>query len=161
MEGIAAEGGPAEPPRMLKEHLGFVLNRAAGRVREEFGKALAPLLITPRHYGLLTLLAEAGGLTQQEAGERVFCDRTTMVNLMDDLERLGLAERVARPDDRRAYAIRLTRRGRLVQAKGRAIANRVNTRFLRPLTRGEVARLRELLERLISEPRPRSEEERQ
>ena len=147
----AAPGVPmGEAPRALREDIGFILNRAAHQVRERFGAALAPLALTPRHYALLSLLAEARGLTQQQAGGRAFCDRTTTVNVMDDLERLGLARRAPRPDDRRAHMVQLTAKGRQAQARARTLARRVNAEYLRPLTRAEARQLRALLLRVTA-----------
>jgi DNA-binding MarR family transcriptional regulator len=145
---------------VLKEHLGFLLNRAAARVRARFSETLERFSITPRHYGILTLLAGEDGLTQQEVGERIFCDRTTMVNLMDDLERLGLAQRVRRPGDRRAYIVCLTEKGHAVQAKAREMARQVDAEFVQGLSATESRQLRTLLLRLMAGPqRPAGESE--
>lgn len=43
----------------------------------------------------------------------------TMSRLVDDLEQLGLAERVAKPDDRRVYQVRVTDTGRALLEEGR------------------------------------------
>lgn len=43
----------------------------------------------------------------------------TMSRLVDDLEHLGLAERVATPDDRRIFQVRVTDAGRLLLEEGR------------------------------------------
>jgi DNA-binding MarR family transcriptional regulator len=133
----------------LLGHVGFLLNRAAARVRENFIVALRPLKLTPRHYGVLTYLAEAGPRSQHEIGARVFFDRTTMVNVVDDLERLGLARRERQPEDRRAYSVRLTERGRQTQARARAVARAVNRAFLQSLSAREQRELRDLLRRLV------------
>ena len=43
----------------------------------------------------------------------------TMSRLVDDLEHLGLAERVAKPGDRRVYQVRVTDAGRSLLEEGR------------------------------------------
>jgi DNA-binding MarR family transcriptional regulator len=43
----------------------------------------------------------------------------TMSRLVDDLERLGLAERIAQPGDRRVYLVRVTDAGRTLLEEGR------------------------------------------
>jgi DNA-binding MarR family transcriptional regulator len=43
----------------------------------------------------------------------------TMSRLVDDLERLGLAERIAKPGDRRVYVVRVTDAGRALLEEGR------------------------------------------
>jgi DNA-binding MarR family transcriptional regulator len=49
--------------------------------------------------------SERGSLSQQAIGERLRIDRTTMVALIDDLERGGYVKRERNPHDRRAYVI--------------------------------------------------------
>jgi DNA-binding MarR family transcriptional regulator len=73
-----------------------------------------------------------------------------MVDLMDDLERLGLARRVRRPRDRRAYTVRLTEKGYAVQAQARERARQVDAEFMRVLSASEARQLRTLLRRLVA-----------
>jgi DNA-binding MarR family transcriptional regulator len=147
--GPGTATGHGAPPAELLGHVGFLLNRAALLVREGFAEALRPLGVTPRHYGVLTYLAEAGPCTQQEIGERVLADRTTMVSVVDDLERLGLACRGPQPGDRRAYSVHLTGKGRQMQARARSVARAVNREFLQSLSAKEQHELRGLLRRVV------------
>ena len=145
----ARETGGGAPPAELLSHVGFLLNRAALLVREDFAEALRPFKLTPRHYGVLTYLAEAGPCSQQEIGERVLADRTTMVNVVDDLERLGLACRAPQPGDRRAYSVHLTGKGRQTQARAQSVARVINREFLQALSAREQRELRGLLRRVV------------
>jgi DNA-binding MarR family transcriptional regulator len=113
--------------------------------------ALAPLELRPRHYGTLMALAEHGPASQQSLGRGLLIDRTTMVGVVDDLERLGLVVRAADPDDRRAYRVELTGRGRtrLVRATG-AVA-RAERSLLGGLTADEQGQLRALLRRVAAQ----------
>jgi len=147
--GPARDTGRGAPPAELLSHVGFLLNRAALLVREDFAEALRPFKLTPRHYGVLTYLAEAGPCSQQEIGERVLADRTTMVNVVDDLERLGLACRAPQPGDRRAYSVHLTGKGRQMQARAQSAARAVNREFLQGLSAREQRELRDLLRRVV------------
>jgi len=75
----------------------------------------------------------------------------TMTRLVGELERLGLVERLAHPDDRRAQRIRATAKGKRLLEEGRT---RRVTRLaraiaqLRPAQRGLLREAAELLERL-------------
>jgi DNA-binding MarR family transcriptional regulator len=72
-------------------------------------------------------------------------DRTTMVGLVDELEKKGLVERRPDPLDRRKNVVALTEAGRTtVQDATRAVAE-AERRFLGPLSDDEGAALREAL----------------
>jgi len=64
----------------------------------------------PQHYGMLLVVRDAPR-SQREVGELLAIDRTTMAGIVDDLERLGLAERRPHPANRCGYQVRLTHPG--------------------------------------------------
>jgi DNA-binding MarR family transcriptional regulator len=133
----------------MSDRLGFLLGRAHMAHREVAETALAPLGLGPRQFGTLAVLADEGPLSQQRLGERTGIDRTTMVALVDGLERSGLVERERDADDRRAYALRATPRGRRVLGRATAAAARAEAEFLAPLQAEDARRLKEILRTLI------------
>jgi DNA-binding MarR family transcriptional regulator len=137
-------------PDNLSLHLGFVLNKAAQQMRESFEQALEPLGIKPRHYGVLSVIAEAGPLPQNVIGDKLDCDRNTMVSIVDDLEKAGLARREVHPDDRRAYAVCLTAPGRKLLKEAQAVAGAVESKFLAPLNAKQRRQLHQLLKQLLA-----------
>ena len=100
------------PTEKLLGRSGFLLNKAAQRVREIYEEVLKPTGLTAKHAGVLMILEERGSLSQNELGKCAYIDRTTVVGLMDDLEKMGLVERKEHPTDRRSHAIFLTPRGK-------------------------------------------------
>jgi len=100
------------PTEKLLGRSGFLLNKAAQRVREVYEETLKPTGLTAKHAGVLMILEERGTLSQNELGKCAYIDRTTVVGLMDDLEKMGLVERKEHPTDRRSHAIFLTPRGK-------------------------------------------------
>lgn len=141
------------PPAAVAASTGFVLSKVTQRALELVHEAFAPLGIRSRHYGVLAALAEAGPQTQQALGAWLRIDRTTMVALVDDLERLGLVERRRAPADRRAYALCLTTTGERVLADARERVAAADVALLAPLSADERARLRLLLDKLLDAPR--------
>jgi DNA-binding MarR family transcriptional regulator len=133
----------------LPLHLGFVLNKAAQRMREGFEESLKPLKIKPRHYGVLSVISEAGPLPQHIIGEILSCDGNSMVAIVDDLEKLSLARRDVHPADRRAYAVCITPVGKRLLEKANNVADRVEKRFLAPLNQSQQRQLQQLLDRLL------------
>ena len=76
-------------------------------------------------------------LTQTQLAGMIGLDKTTMVVTVDELERLGLAERVPSPTDRRARVIRVTAAGRERVAEGQRIVESVQTEVLATLPADE------------------------
>ena len=80
----------------------------AGR---ELAAAFEPLGVSARGYHVLRAALE-GEHTQTELADTVGLDKTTMVVVIDELERAGLAERRLAPHDRRARMIAVTAAGK-------------------------------------------------
>jgi DNA-binding MarR family transcriptional regulator len=91
----------------------------------------------------LTDLAGNAGMTKQSCGE-----------LVDDLVKLGYAERVPDPADRRAKLIQLTERGREAQEVGFALFAELEQRWAERFGAEQVAVLREVLEEIAAAEAP-------
>jgi DNA-binding MarR family transcriptional regulator len=113
-----AGGGAAAGAQLLPElacYVSHLLRRAylrAGRVAPEFGP-LARGSGSARDFQVLDALAEpSAAYSQQDLGERLGINRTTMVKLIDRLEDTGQVMRSRKPGDRRSYVLALTDGGR-------------------------------------------------
>lgn len=124
--------------------------------------ALAPLGLTPALFALLNVLGAREGAIQQELVTTMGVDPSTMVSLIDELERAGLAKRRPHPTDRRAREVTITPKGRRVLERARQMAFDVEDEVLGGLTTAERRELLTLLRRALSTapPQPpwRSEE---
>jgi DNA-binding MarR family transcriptional regulator len=136
-------------PISLADQVGYLLSKAHLRVHNAADEALAPLGLTVKQYGLLTLLVHEGPVSQGRLGEVMKIDRTTMVTLIDDLERTGHVDRTRNPEDRRAYALAATAAGKRVQRRAAALMKRVYEETLAPLSAGERDELRRMLVAII------------
>jgi DNA-binding MarR family transcriptional regulator len=141
-QGDPSVAGPSERPGGLL----FLASQAAQQLANE---RLSPLGITAREFGVLTLLARAGQLSQQAIGEQLRIDRTTMVAMVDVLEQAGFVRRERNPTDRRAYAVKLTPRGRARQRRGAETLENARDEFFAPLSKREREQLLAMLERLV------------
>jgi DNA-binding MarR family transcriptional regulator len=124
----------------------FLASQAAQQLANE---RLSPLGITAREFGVLTLLARTGQLSQQAIGEQLRIDRTTMVAMVDALEQAGFVRRERNPNDRRAYAVKLTLKGRARQRRGAETLDHARNEFFAPLSKREREQLLALLKRLV------------
>ena len=91
--------------------VGFLLSQlgmfASGRYAELVGR----LDLTPPQTGVLRLIADSPGLSQQALAEQLGILPSRVVGLIDDLESRSLVERTRNPNDRRLYALTLTEAG--------------------------------------------------
>ena len=136
-------------PPPLTDRLGPLLGRAHEAHRAQAAAALASLGLSPKGLGALTVLAREGPLAQLRLAERQGIDRTTMVAVIDELERLGAVERRRDPHDRRRYALDVTARGRGLLERGTAAVVATEHAFLEPLPARDRERLKAMLRALL------------
>src|SRR5712692_7196735 len=136
-------------PPSLADRSGALLTIAARTGQELAGKRLAPMGLTVRLCGVLNLLGN-GPISQQELGEQLGIDRTTIVELIDELERQGVVVRRRNPADRRSYALSLTPRGRTVQKRAARAFDAAADEFFGPLRPAEQQALTDMLQRIIA-----------
>ncbi|ACZ42817.1 transcriptional regulator, MarR family [Thermobaculum terrenum ATCC BAA-798] len=131
---------------------GFLLSTAGRLARERFERAIAPLGLRARHFGVLLALATHGPAPQGEVADEAWMDKSTMVAVVDDLERWGLVERRRSAQDRRMYELVINERGREKLAEALEVVARSEDEWLGPLSPEERELLRGLLARLLYAP---------
>jgi DNA-binding MarR family transcriptional regulator len=104
--------------------------------------------LSVRLCGVLNLLAK-GPVSQQELGEQLGIDRTTIVELIDELERQGVVLRRRNAADRRSYALSLTPKGRTVQKRASRAFDEAADEFFEALKSSERQLLSDMMRRLI------------
>lgn len=122
-------------PQRRAPDLTGLLNRAGYLMSVQLAAALAEADLTPRMQCVLVHAAEQPR-TQAELADLADLDKTTMVTTVDDLERLGYAQRVPSPTDRRARIITVTEPGLAAAARGQKIVDRVHREALGSLGAG-------------------------
>lgn len=132
----------------IEKSVGFLLAKAYQRACALFKEEFDSHELTPQQFGLLAFLWLEDGLSQTELSVRSQIDRTTMGGIIDRLEKEGLVERANHPDDRRAFQVFLTARGKSLEDELCAVANRVLVKVNEPLTDKEQKTLVRLLEKI-------------
>jgi len=140
----------------VTEFAGQLLFRLWRASHTRTAEALASIGLTPALFGLLNVLGERDGAIQQELGSAMGIDPSTMVSLLDDRERAGLAKRRPRPTDRRAREIVITPKGRRLLERGRRLAGQVEGEVLQGLTAAERRQLLALLRQALGSAPPQS-----
>ncbi|HLI01122.1 MAG TPA: MarR family transcriptional regulator [Acidimicrobiales bacterium] len=135
----------------VQPSLRLLLVRAGRQAGHGLREALAPLGLEPRHFLLLRGVGAMAGCSQQAIAAGVEIPPSRMVALVDELEERKLLVRVPNPEDRRAYALRLTPAGRRVLAKAQAVADAHEAALVSRLDPEERATLAHLLSRVTAD----------
>jgi len=136
----------------VHNRLGYLLKHAQLRLYELTRKALEPYGIDGRQLAVLIAIDDRVPQSQQEIARRLDVDRTSMVTLVDELERKGLAERQSVTGDRRKNVVALTAAGKDTVRKATKASNAAEREFLAKLSEAEAATFRQLLQTVVSQP---------
>lgn len=132
----------------IEKSVGFMLAKAHQRLFSHLGEIFKPYGITAKQFAMLAFLWKEDGLSQTELSERADIDRTTLSGMVDRLEKIGLVQREACPEDRRAYRLRLTDKGRVLEGELTALALQVRKDLFGRFAEGEYEELCRLLQKL-------------
>lgn len=124
--------------RFFQVYLGLIL------------EVLEPFELDPSFYSVLVELSDQPGIDQRRLGEALGIDRTSIGEIVDELERRGLIDRRVDPDDRRARVLCLNKKGDALRLKIRPSMQAAQERFVAPLTAGERALFLDLLYRVVA-----------
>ncbi len=103
------------PPRLDQDDLSWLVLRASERIGQEIGEMARAAGITDhRHWLVLAAIADREPRTQLELANELSLDKTTLMAIVDRLERDGLVLRTSCPTDRRVKVPKLTDAGRRV-----------------------------------------------
>ena len=136
---------------MEKGQPAFLLAQLGAHAASQFAERLGVLELTPPDAGILRLLRVAAGLSQQELAAKLQIHPSRLVAILDNLEKRGLVERRANPDDRRLYSLHLTKDGGEVLEKIGKVAREHHDALLTALSREERNELTTLLLRIADQ----------
>ncbi|WP_037673171.1 MarR family winged helix-turn-helix transcriptional regulator [Streptomyces griseus] len=138
--------------RGLHADAGYLLYRLGLRSGQLFNTFLQESGLRLRHYAVLRYLVGSEGALQRELSTRLGYDPSAIVGLVDDLEKLGFAERRPSPDDRRSRIVVLTEDGRAFLRDTDEAGRKVTNELLAPLDPAERETLQTLLLRVADQP---------
>ena len=116
--------------------------------------ALQSIGLTPPLFALLNYLRAHEDANQQQIGSAMGIDPSTMVSVVDQLERAGLAKRRPHPQDRRAREVLITPKGRRTLNRARELADEVEGDVLQGLSPAERRQLVTLLRKAFATAPP-------
>lgn len=138
----------------VAEFAGQLLFRLWRASHTHTAAALQTIGLTPPLFAVLNYLRSSKGAIQQQIGSAMGIDPSTMVALVDQLERAGLAKRRPHPADRRAREVVLTPKGRRTLKRARDLAAEVEGVVLQGLSPAERDQLAALLRKALAAAPP-------
>ena len=138
---------------LLPELIGYQLRLAQIAIFRDFTAALGEQGITPGLFGVLVIIEANPGLKQSELARATHLDRSTVVSVIDNLERRKLVERRAALTDRRSNALELTPDGVSLLRKLKRLVAEHEKRLAQNLSEAEQATLVSLLQKIFPEQR--------
>jgi DNA-binding MarR family transcriptional regulator len=156
MTGIRATMEPTKGllPRadfVIAERPGYLLHKAAMLLDEDVERALlAAIGMRSRYFLVLASLASGPDLSQQDLSRLLNLDPTTVVTVIDEMERNRHVQRQRNPLDRRRYHLHLTQSGRAALAEADKVASDVESAFFGALDNHERDTFRDMLAKVMA-----------
>ncbi|MGW0820128.1 MarR family winged helix-turn-helix transcriptional regulator [Streptomyces sp. NPDC002845] len=151
--GNAEREGARLSPRQdffIAERPGYLLHKAALLLVEDVEKALETVGMRSRYFFVLASLAGGPELSQQDLSRLLNLDPTTVVTVIDEMERNQHVERRRNPADRRRYNLILTDSGREVLVAADKVVTEVESAFFGMLAEDERQVLHKMLGRMLA-----------
>lgn len=133
----------------LKSHLGYLLHKSTLLFKLESSERLASLGIQSCHFAALLIIDTEQSTNQIQICSETGVDKATMVSTIDHLENLKLIERVVSKNDRRVKILNLTKKGKNILKKAKAIRAEYEKDYLSSLNKQEAESLKIFLLKLI------------
>lgn len=138
---------------ILPRLAGYQLRMAQIAIFRDFADSIGDLDVTPGLFGVLVIIDANPGLKQSELARAAHLDRSTVVSIIDNLERRGLVERRPAQNDRRSNALFLTGPGTtLLKTLKQRVAEH-EKRLVKHLSDDEHAGLLAVLKKIFPEHR--------
>lgn len=138
---------------LLPDLVGYQIRLAQVAIFRDLKRTLDSYAISPGLFGVLVLLEANAGMKQTDLARAVHLDRSTVVNVIDNLEDRRLVERRVANGDRRSKALYLTTDGKRLLQKLKPLVAEHERRLTRGLSGAEEKTLVSLLQRIFPEHR--------
>jgi DNA-binding MarR family transcriptional regulator len=111
-EPEAKSGTLSVGDKTLRSFHGYQMKRTFNVIQSDLSRTLKPFNLRMLTYTALVLIVDNPGLRQSQLADAMDIERPNLVLIVDELERRELIIRDRLPNDRRAYALKVTLAGR-------------------------------------------------
>ena len=109
----------SKQPYLLEQSLGYIMGRAARSLGQRLTRnfTCAGYEVTCEQWAILVYLGQKNGQNQQDLSAQTCKDKTSMVRLIDGMEKRNLVVRIPDKTDKRQKMIYLTAKGKEFRKK--------------------------------------------
>jgi DNA-binding MarR family transcriptional regulator len=132
----------------LQNLIGYLVHRTDVKMTNYFTKRLKPYDVTPEQWSIISILCSQRGTTQKELAEAMDKDQTTLVRMIQSMERKGIVKRTINDEDRRSYDLFLTEKGDAIKKTVLPVVKDAHQVVTSHLSKEEIKQLKSLLNKL-------------
>lgn len=136
------------PDATLRGFVGYGMKRAFAAIQQDVNACLAPLGLRMLTFSALVVVRDNPGLRQTRLAEILMIERPNLVLILDELEGADLLTRTRARDDRRAFELKVTLKGRRLCERAVAAVAEHDSRMTQGLDGPTRAALMEALRRI-------------
>ncbi len=136
----------------LEDSLGFQVNMTANAMKNRFNTFLKPYGLTSEQYVIMKSLQENPDITPTQLSEITFKDKTTITRMITTLVKNEMLVRVPKKDDRRAYEIQWSPKGKKVMEEIIPISDEVISKIRAQFSNSELMTFLRILNTLKQTP---------
>ena len=127
----------------------FITNKTSKMLSERLEARMAVYHVTRTQWLAMYFISRTPGMTQNELAESLGTKESTVVSLLDRMERDGLITRTTVAEDRRVRHLALTDNGKKVLVKLTAVAEKFKEDAIRNLSEKDLDIFKSVLETMI------------
>lgn len=134
------------------DKVAILMKKTALAIEKLSNHALAPCDLTHTQYKILMLLyrSQEQLLRQIDIETHFAMTNPTVTGILQNLEKKGLVERIANPDDKRSKLLRLTEKALSMKTELYALGESLETQVTANLSEEEIRQLIELLKKILT-----------
>ena len=136
---------------LLPDLIGYHVRLTQIAIFRDFVRSLSEYDMTPTQFGTLVLIEANPDVKQSTLAGAIQLDRSSVVSLIDSLEKQGYVSRTRVENDRRANALNISKEGRKLLEKLKPLVKGHEKKMLANLTKTEQRQLVGLLTKICTE----------
>lgn len=133
----------------LDDCIGFITNKGAKKLSDEFNRRLQEYNMTRVQWIALYYIGKTNGVFQKELSDYMNVKESSMVRLMDRMEKDDLVERRKESKDRRVTRIFLSKKGEKLRENLIPIGKEFHENAVKNISDDELNVFKDVLEKMI------------
>ncbi|GAA0727488.1 hypothetical protein GCM10008905_25120 [Clostridium malenominatum] len=133
----------------LDDCIGIITSRGTKEIVDAFNDRVALYNITRVQWIALYYIGEEEGITQKDLSDKMNVKESTVVRLIDRMEREGIVERIKNSEDRRVTKLHLTKEGKEKREEILPVGEEFSREGIDGISEEHLAVFKEVLEKII------------